>query len=195
VRSEQRCLPPSPATVLTSYESNVLPHGPVVAGSSVHCRFLIVPGMFAAEAALIHEAAKTDSRATGINAAGVKSKLWFPADHQAHDVYTAICHCSRMVDTLELLMDDEVWLYHKKVVTKDAESYQPEPEGTIGGSSSNAWAWHQDYGVSDPCANFGSLGHRLGTKTSRDLLPVLVFRPGSPHTRADLLFGGNRQLH
>ena len=104
--------------------------------------FLIVPGLFAAEAELLHEAAKGDARAYGTSeATGARNKIWFPGDNDAHDVYNGICHSSRMVDTLEALMRDEVWLYHKKVVTKDAESFQPEAPESIGSKDSNAWAW------------------------------------------------------
>ena len=40
-------------------------------------------------------------------------------------------------------MGDEVWLYHHKVVMKDAKSFHPEPTDGVGGTVSNAWAWHQ----------------------------------------------------
>ena len=74
--------------------------------------FLVVPGMFTAEeAALLHTASKADERAQAHNEETQKrAKIWFPGDDQAHDVYTAICRCSRMVDTLERLIGDEVWL-------------------------------------------------------------------------------------
>ena len=74
--------------------------------------FLIVAGMFdAEEAALLHTASKADERAQAHNEETQKrAKIWFPGDDHAHDVYTAICRCSRMVDTLERLIDDEVWL-------------------------------------------------------------------------------------
>ena len=86
-----------------------------------------------------------------------------------------------MVDTLEALIGDEVWLYHKKVVTKDAESFQPEPEDAIGGKSSNAWAWHQDYGVRrtpylPPIGPNIPLLHPHSINCSKRLFPAALWR-------------------
>jgi hypothetical protein len=41
--------------------------------------------------------------------------------------------CGRMVDSVEKLLEGEVYHYHSKMILKDAK---------IGG----AWTWHQDYG-------------------------------------------------
>ena len=41
--------------------------------------------------------------------------------------------CRRIVDSVEQLLEDEVYHYHSKMIMKDAK---------VGG----AWAWHQDYG-------------------------------------------------
>ena len=64
---------------------------------------------------------------------GRESKLWLTSDIDREDIYNAICHGHRMVDTLEKLMREEVYLYHYKMMVK---------EPRVGG----AWEWHQDYG-------------------------------------------------
>jgi ectoine hydroxylase len=111
--------------------------------------FLIVRGLYSVEEARTLKAvARLDPLSFAINdETGKRSKIFFPesASHTG-DVYNAVSRCSRMVDTVEALMGDEVWLYHHKVVMKDAESFHPEEEGRVGGRISNAWAMHQDYG-------------------------------------------------
>jgi hypothetical protein len=49
------------------------------------------------------------------------------------DIYGAFGRCHRVVDTVERLLDDEVYHYHHKMILKEAK------EG-------GAWEWHQDYG-------------------------------------------------
>jgi hypothetical protein len=49
------------------------------------------------------------------------------------DIYGAIVRSKRIVDTMEMLLGDEVYHYHHKMILK---------EPYVGG----AWAWHQDYG-------------------------------------------------
>jgi ectoine hydroxylase-related dioxygenase (phytanoyl-CoA dioxygenase family) len=49
------------------------------------------------------------------------------------DVYSAIARSRRVVDTMEALLDGEVYHYHHKLILK---------EPRVGG----AWEWHQDYG-------------------------------------------------
>ena len=56
--------------------------------------------------------------------------LW---NHPGDDIYGAICRSRRVVDSMEQLLDDEVYHYHSKLSAK-------EPK--VGG----AWEWHQDYG-------------------------------------------------
>lgn len=51
----------------------------------------------------------------------------------ADDIYGAIVRSRRIVDTIETLLDGEVYHYHHKMILK---------EPYVGG----AWAWHQDYG-------------------------------------------------
>ncbi len=54
-------------------------------------------------------------------------------NHPGDSVYGLVSRCNRIVDTLEALLDGEVYHYHSKLSAKD-------PGG--GGS----WEWHQDYG-------------------------------------------------
>jgi hypothetical protein len=49
------------------------------------------------------------------------------------DMYSAIARSRRVVDTMEKLLDGEVYHYHHKLILK---------EPRVGG----AWEWHQDYG-------------------------------------------------
>mgnify|MGYP002632016911 CR=1 FL=1 len=63
---------------------------------------------------------------------GGESKLWITAD-EGVDIYNAIVHSHRIVDRMELLMRDDVSMYHYKMMLK---------EPRVGG----AWEWHQDYG-------------------------------------------------
>ena len=106
--------------------------------------FLIVRNLYSEEEArLLRAVASLDPLSAARNEeTGKRSKIFFPESQtHSHDVYNAVSRCSRMVDTMEALMGDEVWLYHHKVVMKDAESFHPENPGQIGGKISNAWAW------------------------------------------------------
>jgi hypothetical protein len=49
------------------------------------------------------------------------------------DIYSAFVRCRRIVDTMERLLEGEVYHYHHKMILKDPY---------VGG----AWEWHQDYG-------------------------------------------------
>ncbi len=68
-----------------------------------------------------------------IDAEGRESKIWLTSDIERQDIYNGFCHGRRIVDAMEKLMDDEVYLYHYKMMVK---------EPRVGG----AWEWHQDYG-------------------------------------------------
>jgi ectoine hydroxylase-related dioxygenase (phytanoyl-CoA dioxygenase family) len=63
---------------------------------------------------------------------GGESKLWLASDIRA-DIYNGFVHSNRIAGTCEKLMNDEVYLYHYKMMVK---------EPRVGG----AWEWHQDYG-------------------------------------------------
>ncbi|RXJ69052.1 phytanoyl-CoA dioxygenase family protein [Veronia nyctiphanis] len=56
--------------------------------------------------------------------------LW---NHPGDDIYGMIARSERVVDTMEKLLDDEVYHYHSKLSAKKPR---------VGG----AWEWHQDYG-------------------------------------------------
>ena len=49
---------------------------------------------------------------------GGESKLWLASDIRA-DIYNGFVHCNRIVGTLEKLMEDEVYLYHYKMMVKE----------------------------------------------------------------------------
>ena len=60
----------------------------------------------------------------------VRLSLWnYPGD----TIYGMFARCHRIVNSMEVLLDGEVYHYHSKMILK-------EPK--IGG----AWEWHQDYG-------------------------------------------------
>jgi hypothetical protein len=60
----------------------------------------------------------------------VRLSLW---NHPGDNIYGMFARCFRVVDSVEALLEGEVYHYHSKMILKDPE---------IGG----AWAWHQDYG-------------------------------------------------
>ncbi len=76
---------------------------------------------------------KSDAVHASTDTAGRESKLWLTSDIDREDIYNGFCHSHRIVDTMEQVMADEVYLYHYKMMVK---------EPRIGG----AWEWHQDYG-------------------------------------------------
>ena len=60
----------------------------------------------------------------------VRLTLW---NHPGDNIYGMFARCHRVVDSVETLLEGEVYHYHSKMILKDPE---------IGG----AWTWHQDYG-------------------------------------------------
>lgn len=56
--------------------------------------------------------------------------LW---NHPSDNIYGMFARCRRIVDSVEQLLEGEVYHYHSKMILKDAK---------VGG----AWTWHQDYG-------------------------------------------------
>ena len=60
----------------------------------------------------------------------VRLSLW---NHPGEGIYGAFARCNKMADMAEVLLSDEPYHYHSKMIMKDAQ---------VGG----AWAWHQDYG-------------------------------------------------
>src|ERR1700682_1220153 len=101
--------------------------------------YLLVPGLFdAGEMDLLLKIGKADQEKNAkvhavADTQGGQSKLWLTADTDREDVYNGFCHGRRIVDAMERLMGDEVYLYHYKMMVK---------EPRVGG----AWEWHQDYG-------------------------------------------------
>ncbi|MGB1925488.1 MAG: phytanoyl-CoA dioxygenase family protein [Rubripirellula sp.] len=100
--------------------------------------FLLVPNFFQkSEIDLLRQTAKQDrtldqhsfGRQDG-EGGTVRLSLW---NQPGDGIYGAFARCNRIVDTVELLLDDEPYHYHSKMIMKDAR---------VGG----AWAWHQDYG-------------------------------------------------
>ena len=60
----------------------------------------------------------------------VRLSLW---NHPGNSIYGMVARCNRIVNSMEKLLDGEVYHYHSKMILKDAK---------VGG----AWTWHQDYG-------------------------------------------------
>ena len=101
--------------------------------------YLMVPDLFDEEEMdLLLTIGKADHEKADLvhasrDAEGRESKLWLTAETDREDIYNGIVHCHRIVDTMEAVMADEVYLYHYKMMVK---------EPRVGG----AWEWHQDYG-------------------------------------------------
>jgi ectoine hydroxylase len=101
--------------------------------------YLLVPRLFDTEEIdlLLRIGRADQEKADQIHAAkdtqGGVARLWLTSDTGREDIYNGFCHSHRMVDTMESLLGDEVYLYHYKMTIK-------EPK--VGG----AWEWHQDYG-------------------------------------------------
>ena len=101
--------------------------------------YLLVPGLFDGEEMdlLMKIARADDEKAAQVRAMpdteGGESKLWLTSETDREDIYNAFCHGRRIVETMERLLADEVYLYHYKLMVKDPR---------VGG----AWEWHQDYG-------------------------------------------------
>jgi hypothetical protein len=100
--------------------------------------YTLVRGMFEPdEVELLKKSAKEDNdldkrsfgRADG-EGGKVRLSLW---NHPGDGIYGVFARCERVVRSMELVLEGEVYHYHSKMIMKDAR---------IGG----AWAWHQDYG-------------------------------------------------
>jgi hypothetical protein len=92
---------------------------------------LVVRGLFTTEeVGLVRNIAK---------ASEPESVIWLSADTHKEDVYNGICHSRRVVSTLSALLDDEVYLYHYKMIMKEAQFAAGSEE-----DRGNHWVWHQD---------------------------------------------------
>ena len=100
--------------------------------------YVLAKGLFdAEEISLLQRAAKEDreldqhsfGRKDG-EGGTVRLSGW---NHAGDNLYGMFARCESVVNSMEKLLDGEVYHYHSKVIMKDPK---------IGG----AWAWHQDYG-------------------------------------------------
>ena len=100
--------------------------------------YTLVRGMFEPdEIELLKKSAREDNdldkrafgRADG-EGGKVRLSLW---NHPGEGIYGMFARCERVIRSMELVLEGEVYHYHSKMIMKDAR---------IGG----AWAWHQDYG-------------------------------------------------
>ena len=100
--------------------------------------FVVVPQLLDAEETdLLGRAAREDreldrrsqGRADG-EGGSVRMSLW---NHPGNGIYGMVARSVRIVDSMEAILDGEVYHYHSKMILKDPE---------VGG----AWTWHQDYG-------------------------------------------------
>lgn len=100
--------------------------------------YTLVRGMFEPdEIELLKKSAREDNdldkrafgRADG-EGGKVRLSLW---NHPGEGIYGMFARCERVVRSMELVLEGEVYHYHSKMIMKDAR---------IGG----AWAWHHDYG-------------------------------------------------
>ena len=100
--------------------------------------FVIVRQLFAAdetELLLNHARGDESLRAASYgrkDASGMETRLalW---NRATDDLYSLFVRSARIVDRMEQMLGDEVYLYHHKMMLK---------EPLVGG----AWEWHQDYG-------------------------------------------------
>ncbi len=100
--------------------------------------FVMAPALFStAEAALLSQLARRDQMlregshdAADGEGGAIKLSLW---DIESDDIYGLFSRSRRVVDNVELILGEEVYHYHSKMIQK---------EPLVGG----AWAWHQDYG-------------------------------------------------
>ena len=89
---------------------------------------LVVRALFSPEeVALVRSIAK---------ASEPESVIWLSADTHKKDVYNGICHGRRVAESLSALLGDEVYLYHYKMIMKEAQ-FAAESEEDRG----NHWVW------------------------------------------------------
>lgn len=102
--------------------------------------FLVVPELFSPEEAeLLHRVSKAEKHGQP-DENGVQPIMWLFSTHDAadkEDIFNAIVHSRRMVDTMMRLLGDEVYVYHYKMAMKTKEN--------PAAGRNNEWVWHQDY--------------------------------------------------
>ncbi len=115
--------------------------------------YLMVPSLFdAVETAGLLRHAKSDQQLAGEayvrrDSQGGNTRLALRNDLQDESPYAAVARSRRVVETMQMLLGDEVYHYHHKMMLK---------EPRVGG----AWEWHQDYGY---WYNFGCLFPDMGS--------------------------------
>ncbi|HIL17533.1 MAG TPA: phytanoyl-CoA dioxygenase family protein [Deltaproteobacteria bacterium] len=87
-------------------------------------------GLLSSAAKQDHELERRSRRKRDSQGGTVRLSLW---NHPGDTIYGMFARCHRIVNSMEVLLDGEVYHYHSKMILKDPE---------IGG----AWEWHQDYG-------------------------------------------------
>lgn len=118
-----------------------MPPAPLDDAQLAHYRsegYVLARGMFEPdEIDLLRRAAKEDreldkrSFGRGDGEGGtIRLSLW---NHPGDGIYGMFARCRRVVDSMERVLEGEVYHYHSKMIMKDAR---------VGG----AWTWHQDYG-------------------------------------------------
>jgi hypothetical protein len=100
--------------------------------------FLLVPGLLLEEEVrllglITERVVRSDPHRLDRHDAEGRLTLLSLRNELGDDIYSALVRCKRIARTMEVLLGDEVYHYHHKVMIK-------EPE--VGG----AWEWHQDYG-------------------------------------------------
>ncbi len=100
--------------------------------------YVVVDNLFSAEEVdtLLGQITKSDKvkKLTGNmpDTEGRSSKLALWKD-TGDDIFGLVSRCQRMVNTVRMLLREEIYHWHSKVMLKEAK---------VGG----AWEWHQDYG-------------------------------------------------
>ena len=100
--------------------------------------FLMVRDLFSAEEMdLLLQISKSDTEKqdqlhSAPDTEGRESRLWLTSEPRK-DIYNAFARCHRVSEAMEKLLGHEIYLYHYKMMVKEAK---------VGGR----WEWHQDYG-------------------------------------------------
>ena len=88
----------------------------------------------------LHSAPDTEER---------ESRLWLTSELRK-GIYNAFARCHRVSEAMEKLLGHEIYLYHYKMMVKEAK---------VGGR----WEWHQDYGIGITTlsvSEYGQCSHR-----------------------------------
>ena len=111
--------------------------------------YLIVPELFRPdEAELLHRVSKAEPNGQP-DEDGVQPIMWLFSTRDAadkEDMFNAVVHSRRMVETMMRLLGDEVYVYHYKMAMKQKDN--PVSDLDTNGEDTgrnNEWVWHQDY--------------------------------------------------